>query len=436
MRTSKSIIIFLSLVSFLSCSTQSDEDGNSTTAVVPVAPSNLTGTVASSTQINLSWSDNSTNESGFKIERKTGSNTYAVIGTTTADITNYSDTGLLPSTTYTYRVYSYNSVGKSLTYSNEINLTLNFPTIITTSISSITNSSAVSGGNISSDGGSTVTARGICWSTNPNPTIALSTKTIDGSGTGIFSSNITGLSYQTTYYVRAYATNSIGTAYGNELSFTSPPLTDIEGNTYNSVTICDKTWMASNLTVSKYTDGTIIPQVTSPTQWASLTTGAWCYYGGDPINGVTYGKLYNWYAVMGIHNAASAANPALRKQLAPVGWHIPTETEWTQLTNCLGGPTVAGGKMKATGTIQAGTGLWQTPNNNATNESGYSGLPGGKRDYDGAFIDDISRYGMWWSSTPYGSTGAYYRGLSYSSGSFSGSANYNVVGYSVRCVKD
>ena len=145
------------------------------------------------------------------------------------------------------------------------------------------------------------------------------------------------------------------------------------------VTIGTQTWMQKNLNVSKYSDGTLIPQVTDGTQWANLTTGAWCYYNNTTANGATYGKLYNWFAVVGIYDAASANNPALRKKLAPTGWHVPTDAKWTQLTDCLGGESVAGGKMKSTGTIQAGTGLWDDPNTAATNESGFTGLPGGIR---------------------------------------------------------
>ena len=222
----KLITLILGIALIYSCSTSEDGNGNSTTTVVPLAPSNLTGTVASTTQINLSWTDNSTNETGFKIERKTGTGAYSVIGTTAADITIFNDIGLIPSTTYTYRVYSNNSVGNSLTYSNELTLTtasiIILPTLTSTSLSLITNSTALSGGTISSDGGAVITTRGVCWSTSPSPTITLSTKTSDGTGIGTFTSNITGLSANTTYYVRAYATNSAGTAYGNELTFLTP----------------------------------------------------------------------------------------------------------------------------------------------------------------------------------------------------------------------
>ena len=221
----KIFALILGITLAYSCSTSSDGNGNSTTTVVPIAPSNLTGVVASPTQINLSWTDNSTNETGFKIERKTGTGNYAIVGTTSDDITTFSNTGLTPSTSYTYRVYSNNSVGNSLTYSNELNLTttslINLPTLTTGALSLITSSSAVSGGTISSDGGASITARGVCWSTSTNPTIALTTKTNDGTGTATFTSNISNLTPGTIYYVRAYATNSLGTSYGNEITFSA-----------------------------------------------------------------------------------------------------------------------------------------------------------------------------------------------------------------------
>ena len=222
----KKILAFLfGILVVMSCSTSSDDNGNSTTTVVPVPPTNLIGTAASPTQINLSWTDNSTNETGFKIQRRTGSESYAIVGNANTDILTFSDTGLTPSTTYVYRVYAYNAAGDSPTYSNEVTVTttaiISLPTLTTTAASSIANTTAVSGGTISSDGGAAITVRGVCWSTSPNPTIALTTKTTDGAGIGVFTSSITGLTAGTTYYVRAYATNNVGTAYGNQVSFTS-----------------------------------------------------------------------------------------------------------------------------------------------------------------------------------------------------------------------
>jgi uncharacterized protein (TIGR02145 family) len=428
----KLITLILGIAFVYSCSTSSDGNGNSNTTVVPLPPTSLTGTVVLQTQINLSWTDNSTNETGFKIERRTGSANYAVVGTVNQDILSFSDTGLTPSTTYTYRVYAYNAVGNSLTYTNEVTLTtalLALPTLTTTAASSIIQTAVTSGGNISSDGGAAITARGVCWSTSSNPTIALTTKTTDGTGIGAFTSNITGLTANTTYYVRAYATNSVGTAYGSISSFITTPnstainipgpnITDLDGNNYQTVTICDQNWMKTNLNVSKYRNGDVIPQVTNPSQWANLTTGAWCYYNNDPAYGVVYGKLYNWYAVN---------DP---RGLAPLGFHVPTSAEWTSLTNCLGG-TSAGGKMK-----ESGTANWMSPNASATNISGFTGLPGGFIRLDGTFID-IRLGTHWWSSSEISVTDSRDLNLSYINGLYNDTFSWDKnCGFSIRCVKD
>jgi hypothetical protein len=206
---------------FLSCK-KTDKANSSTVTSAPFPPTDLTATVISLIQVNLNWTDKSTNEAGFRLERKTPTTNFAVIATLGADITSYSDNGLTPNTTYTYRVYSYNSVGNSPTYSNEVTVTtIGLPSLTTSAVTNFTVVDGVSGGVITTDGGAPVTARGVVWSTSQNPTVALSTKTTDGSGTGTFTSTITGLTATTKYYVRAYATNAAGTAYGNEVNFTT-----------------------------------------------------------------------------------------------------------------------------------------------------------------------------------------------------------------------
>lgn len=421
------ILIFIPFV--FSCSTINDPDGNTTTSVVPMPPSNLTGIVASSNQINLVWTDQSTNENGFKIERKTGSGNFAVVGTTAEDIATFNDIGLTDKTTYIYRIYSYNAVGKSLTYSSELTLStsalVGFPTVTTATPSAISATSASVGGSITNDGGASVTIRGMVWSTNPNPTISLTTKTTEGVGTGLFTSVITGLSANTTYYIKAYATNSTGTAYGNEIVFTTlalnipgPNVTDIDGNVYQTVTNCNQTWTKTNLNVSKYRNGDVIPQVANTTQWMNLTTGAWCYYENTTANGTTYGKLYNWYAVN---------DP---RGLAPTGYHIPSDTEWNTLSDCLGGLSIAGGKMKETGTTH-----WTSPNTDATNSSGFTALPGGAR-WDEATFGKIGEEGYWWSATQVNTNSALIWCIISKYGIVGNGGYIKPGGFSVRCVKD
>ncbi len=191
---------------------------------------------------------------------------------------------------------------------------------------------------------------------------------------------------------------------------------DINGNIYQTVTICNQTWMKSNLNVSKYRNGDEIPQVTDGTQWANLTTGAWCYYQNNTSNGPVYGKLYNWYALN---------DP---RGLAPTGWHIPSFQEWNGLYSCLGDNL--GGKMKEGGTLH-----WLTPNTGATNESGFTGLPNGLRSTNGIF-GFLGKHGYWWSTTEYSSSEMVTYDLNYDNG---GISTYNInktSGLSVRCVKD
>jgi uncharacterized protein (TIGR02145 family) len=199
------------------------------------------------------------------------------------------------------------------------------------------------------------------------------------------------------------------------------------------VTIGTQIWQSKNLDVETYRDGTPIPQVTDPTQWANLTTGAWCYYNNDSANNATYGKLYNWYAVAGIHDT-DPSTP--NKILTPQGWYIPSDTDWTILFDFLGGELVSGGKMKSTGTLQAGTGLWESPNEVATNESGFSGIPGGYVLNDGNFAS-IGFGSSWWSSSEsISGMGAIYLSLgNHRNYVYRGGAGYN-YGMSVRCVKE
>jgi uncharacterized protein (TIGR02145 family) len=229
-------------------------------------------------------------------------------------------------------------------------------------------------------------------------------------------------------------TIALGTVQACETSnISTDGLIDIDQNLYTTIAIGTQTWMQQNLNVSRYTDGTPIPQVTDNTEWANLTTGAWCYYNNDVAYGPIYGKLYNWYAVAGIYDAASLANPALRKKLAPAGYHLPSSEEWITLTNFLGGNFVAGGKMK-----QANTTLWQAPNLGASNETGFSALPGGWRhDYEGT-CRNIGVNGYWWTSTlSTTTTEVMLRYLFYNSsgGPFAGYEQKS-SGISVRFVKD
>ena len=210
---------------------------------------------------------------------------------------------------------------------------------------------------------------------------------------------------------------SIKTADLDSITFKRPIAT---------VTIGTQVWTTKNLDVATYSDGTVIPQVTDPTAWANLTTGAWCYYNNTTANGTTYGKLYNWYAVAGIHDT-DPNTP--NKKLAPTGYHIPSDAEWTTLTDYLGGESVAGGKMKATT-------LWNSPNKDATNSSGFTGLPGGYRRNIGGKFNSIGCLGNWWSSSEDGKTFAWARDLYCYNGYATSYTTFKTDGSSVRCLRD
>jgi uncharacterized protein (TIGR02145 family) len=301
-------------------------------------------------------------------------------------------------------------------------LPVDLPTITTSAISNITQTTATGGGNVTSDGGATVTARGVCWSTLPGPTTSDS-KTTDGTGLGSFTSSLSGLTINTPYYVRAYATNSQGTAYGNLVTFTTPAdenpigtFTDSrDGKTYKWVKIDNQTWMADNLAYLPSVSPPSAESDTAPNYYVYGYTGSDVSAAKNNANYITYGVLYNWPAAL---------------TACPAGWHLPSDAEWTILITYLGGHGNAGGKMKETGTTH-----WYSPNTGATNESGFSGLPGGYRYFTGTFVS-IGYYGNWWSSAEYSSFLAFYCSLLYDFTLLYWNYFHKDYGFSVRCLRD
>jgi len=300
--------------------------------------------------------------------------------------------------------------------------------VTTAEASSIGATTATCGGTIAAYDGAIVTARGVCWSTTTMPTIALSTKISNGTGTGAFSSSLTGLEGSTKYYVRAYATNNSGvTSYGAEVSFVTLT-TDFDGNVYTSVTIGTQTWMVENLKTTKYRNGDVIDNVTDNTVWKDLTAGAWCDYSNIPANGTKYGHLYNWYAVSDTRN------------IAPVGWHVATDADWTKLTSYvadhLGTSLNAAKALAATTDWSTDSGTGTVGNNLALNNfTGFSALPGGYRYDDGSFYYQ-GGFGYWWSGTEYGTSDARFRSMYYFNSFVYRFYYYKANGFSVRCVRD
>ena len=188
------------------------------------------------------------------------------------------------------------------------------------------------------------------------------------------------------------------------------------------VTIGTQVWTLNNLDVTTYSDGTVIPEVTDETTWANLTTGAWCYYNNISANGAIYGKLYNWYAVTGIHDT-DPNTP--NKTLAPVGYHIPSDVEWNDLATFLGGANIAGYKMKTTSG-------WRYNNVGSTNESGFTGKPGGTRNSSGFSL--IGQFGYWCSS--YVTSNGWNRSLRFNDGVVLRQGTPMFNGVAVRCIRD
>lgn len=305
---------------------------------------------------------------------------------------------------------------------------VNVPEIITFEVNDITQISATSGGQISYNGGAEVTARGLCWSKVENPSIS-DTRTEEGIGSGSFTSIMSELERNTTYYVRAYATNSAGTGYGNELSFTTG-IVDADGNVYPTVIIGNQEWFAENLRSTRYNDGTPIATGHTDQEWENLTTGALTIYPHYEIEGLnsdaevleTYGALYNWYAV-------ETGN------LCPDGWHVPTHDEWITLGDYAGGLSIAGGRLKSSRTYPDAQPRWESPNTGATDDYGFSAVPGGYRRFEGTFYL-TGEYCNFWSSSAVSWDEAWGRRLSNDSESLSQMYYAVSHGFSIRCLKD
>ncbi|MEY2773926.1 MAG: hypothetical protein RLZZ275_273, partial [Bacteroidota bacterium] len=306
------------------------------------------------------------------------------------------------------------------------------PTVDTDAASSVTATAATLNATFT-DGGSAVTATGFKYATN-----ALLTSPTDvvGSGTSSpFTGSLTGLTASTQYWAVGYATNSVGTSYGDTITFTTSAAASVftcgtstvsyDGDNYTTVLIGTQCWFKENLRNDNYNDGTAIPGNLTDAQWTSTSSGAQTVYGegastvyqgssDEVANLATYGRLYNWYAV----------NTGI---LCPSGWHVPTDAEWTTLETALGGSSVAGNELKVSSS--------NTPAWDGTNSSGFSALPGGYRYNDGGDFYDQGYGGYWWSSSPDG-TSAWDRLLGSGASNVYRNSDYARSGFSVRCVRD
>jgi uncharacterized protein (TIGR02145 family) len=332
----------------------------------------------------------------------------------TTDIIVNADAGTLTGTTLNATI-----TGSSLTSVGTLaNLTVTNPIEGSITGNAATATTATTAGTSTTTTGNAGTATKLATS-----------RTINGvafDGTGDITVNadagtLTGTTLKST--VTSSSLTSVGTLAN--LTVTNPIVGSITGNAATAtniaavflptVVIGTQQWMEKNLDVLTYRNGDLIPEVTDPSAWESLTTGAWCYYDNDPLNGAIYGKLYNWYAVN---------DP---RGLAPQGWHIASDPEWDILYNKLGWPFTIGDKMKTTGNSRWGIPSW------GTNESGFSGLPGGFRSGSGdnGVFRDVGATGNWWTSTLEWS-----RYLKNGDGTLSRRSVIKTTGFSVRCIRD
>lgn len=388
---------------------------------VPVAPSNLAADAESSTQITINWSDNSDNEEGFKIERSpNGTTDWTEIATVGSGITNFQNIDLTPSTTYYYRVRAFNPGGNS-GYSNTASATTKINVPVPAAPTDLY-ADAISGSEIY-----------LSWTDNSNNEVGFIIEragasmtwreiAIVGFDTAYFLN--AGLTPSVTYYYRIRAFNDGGNSDFSNIDSATTFITpdevyDANDNVYHVVRIGTQVWMKENLkATTPIDDSGDVPLVSDPTDWASMTSPGYCWYNNDERYKNLYGALYNWWAVGW-------------RRLCPVNWHVPLNEEWDVLIEFLGGATVAGGKMKITGTD-----FWDEPNYGATNESGFTALPGGWRSWsDGTFMS-IRGAGYWWSSTSDTETDAW----GYHMYNWNGEINRNVFvktnGFSIRCIRD
>ncbi len=318
--------------------------------------------------------------------------------------------GLIPEMTYYIRAYATNEMGTS--YGNQVVVkTLPIAQFSTFTITPTTYSTMTASATITTDYGTDITERGFCWAVGNDPVITNGNTSV-GKGTGNYSSEITQLTSSTVYFVRAYARNKYGIKYSISQATRTPikpgTVVDASGNVYKCISIGNQTWMGADLKTAKYRNGDIIPGYVNNTS----TVGNVTTYYTNP----NYGKFYNWYAITDPRN------------IAPAGWHVATDADWTQLETNLGGSSVAGGLLKES---QA---YWYQPNA-ASDAFGFTALPAGWRYLDGSY--DIGfELGHWWSATESSETEAYYRSFFYRDTQSRRFTTDKKIGMAVRCVMD
>jgi uncharacterized protein (TIGR02145 family) len=354
------------------------------------------------TQRGVCWS-----ASGFPtVEMNTKTVDGSGTGTFISNLTGLLNVG------YFVRAYATNAAGTA--YGNYYYRSpLSLPEVTSAAVSQITTTSAVSGGSIFRDGNGTILGRGVCWSTSDSPTVALSTKTVDGGTGTAFISNMSGLSANTAYKVRAYATNDFGTGYGSQSCFTASEegvFTDArDGKQYPYKRFGTQVWMTQNLNYA--------------------ATGSWCYNNNCTLgDNLRWGRYYKWSTALTV---------------APAGWHLPSDAEWQTLIDYLGGEAAAGTTMKSNRGMDYGDGWFpssvQCPGSNCgpgNNCSGWSGLPGGYWHAGFSGFSESNYQGRWWSSNSVDVDYANFFYLIYSNNTASKFNTVKNFGLSVRCIRN
>jgi uncharacterized protein (TIGR02145 family) len=428
-KMTKLISLILSLIILISCKKE-----NITVPVITTEPIILI------TQISATSGGNVTSEGGAPVVTRGicwSTNAEPTVADKTAISNGTSGsfssemTNLSVNTLYYVKAYATNKAGTG--YGNQVTFTTSqiaVPLLTTSDITMVNHFNARTGGNITADYEGTVTERGVCWSRSHNPTIG-DNRTIDTqTGIGTFQNDIYWIAPASTYYVRAYATNVAGTGYGNEVTITNPDnpvifnpsitygsVSDLDNNTYRTVTIGTQVWMAENLRTSKLNDGTSIPAITDNSSWSSLSTPGYCISMNDPGFKSYTGAIYNFYAVS-------------TDKLCPAGWHVPTLTDLTILKDYLG--VDGGSRIKETGTD-----YWTSPNTGATNLTGFTAIPAPVRLENGSFSEFTGVYTWWWLSSNYSSTtGAYFGMVNNRTEIENVFSLKKEAGVSVRCIKN
>lgn len=317
------------------------------------------------------------------------------------------------------------------------------PTVATSEVSYVRRTSVECGGTVKTPESYPFFAYGMCWNAGGSPTLADSFSYETAlSPDASFNTTIQGLMPNTTYYIRAYASNMAGTGYGEVRKFTTLPATativfnadltydavsDIDGNVYKTIIIGTQTWMAENLKTTRYNDDTEIPLVTDNNEWEHLTTPAYCWYeNNEAVYKNLYGAYYNGYAV-------------ITGKLCPSGWHVPSDEDWQTLEMYLGVQPGSHGTDEGLKIKETGTHNWFPEENiNGTNETGFTGLPGGFRmGYDGSNIGAEGYVAFWWTSSGYPQYGwLFYHWLLYDHSDIIGDSREIDTGMNVRCIKD